>query len=98
MLDEYLKQPVHAGQLAKGHMLALGCALKVLQRSTSPGRRAPGFRELRASIPLAKLLLAEDQGDAADAALEPIYTSFTEGFGMRDLAEVRGLLDRTRPP
>ncbi len=93
MLDEYLKQPVHAGQLAKGHMLALGCALKVLQRSTSPG-----FWELRASIPLAKLLLAEDQGDAADAALEPIYTSFTEGFGMRDLAEVRGLLDRTRPP
>jgi predicted ATPase len=49
--------------------------------------------ELRASTSLARLRV--DQGRRAQALelLTPIYSSFTEGFGTRDLQEARILLD-----
>jgi len=48
--------------------------------------------ELRAAIGLARMLLSEQRRNEAHEALEPIVSSFTEGFATRDLREARALL------
>jgi predicted ATPase len=50
------------------------------------------FWELRAAISLARLWRDHDKRIEARNLLAPIYGSFTEGFGMRDLKEAAALL------
>jgi predicted ATPase/class 3 adenylate cyclase len=49
---------------------------------------------LRVKTTLADLLASEGDEAAAKAMLEPIYRTFTEGHGTRDLTEARELLAR----
>ncbi len=48
--------------------------------------------ELRAAIGLARLLLRGGRGEEACDCLRPVFASFTEGFGTRDLHDARALL------
>jgi len=48
--------------------------------------------ELRAKVGLAGLLLNEQRRDEARDCLQPIVSSFTEGFETRDLRDARALL------
>jgi tetratricopeptide (TPR) repeat protein len=48
--------------------------------------------ELRAAIGLARLLLSEQRRKEARECLQPIFSSFTEGFDTRDLRDARALL------
>ena len=48
--------------------------------------------ELRATIGLARLLLSEQRRNEARECLRPIFSSFTEGFDLRDLRDARALL------
>jgi predicted ATPase len=48
--------------------------------------------ELRAATSLARCLRMQTGGDAARAALAPIYAWFTDGFDLPDLTEARSLL------
>ncbi len=48
--------------------------------------------ELLAAISLSRLLLSQQRRNEAHECLEPIYSSFTEGFDTRDLREARDLL------
>ena len=48
--------------------------------------------ELRAAIGLARLLLSEQRRNEARTCLQPIFSSFTEGFDTRDLRDARALL------
>ncbi len=48
--------------------------------------------ELRATIGLAGLLLNEQRRNEARDCLQPIFSSFTEGFDTRDLLDARALL------
>jgi len=66
----------------------LGAALDL---AADLGLRAP---QLRAATALARRLLARGRGEEARGLLEPLYRSFTEGFGHRDLVEAREILDR----
>jgi len=50
--------------------------------------------ELRAAISLARLLRSRGDRLAARASLEPIYSSFSEGFRTADLLEAKSLLDQ----
>jgi hypothetical protein len=52
--------------------------------------------ELRAATSLARLW--RDQGKRAEARalLAPVYATFTEGFGTRDLIDAKALLDDVR--
>ena len=47
---------------------------------------------LRATIGLARLLLSEQRRNEARDCLQPIVSSFTEGFATRDLLDARALL------
>jgi predicted ATPase len=49
--------------------------------------------ELRSAITLNRLLRQQDRRDEARQVLEPVYSSFTEGFDTADLQEARVLLD-----
>ena len=49
--------------------------------------------ELRATMSLARLLLAQDRRDEARQALAEIYGWFTEGFDTADLREAKKLLE-----
>ena len=53
---------------------------------------APGL-ELRPSVGLARLLGQQGRAAEARALLAPLYASFSEGFGERDLVEAKQLLD-----
>jgi class 3 adenylate cyclase/tetratricopeptide (TPR) repeat protein len=48
--------------------------------------------ELRATIGLARLFLSEQRRNEARDCLQPIFSSFTEGFDTRDLRDARALL------
>ena len=48
--------------------------------------------ELRTTIGLARLLLSQQRRNEAHEALQPIVSSFTEGFATRDLRDARALL------
>jgi adenylate cyclase len=50
--------------------------------------------ELDAANVLARLLLAQQRPADALRCLEPIYSSFTEGFDTRSLRDARALLTR----
>ncbi|MGH8643903.1 MAG: adenylate/guanylate cyclase domain-containing protein [Gammaproteobacteria bacterium] len=50
--------------------------------------------ELRAATSLAKLWKKLNQLDDAKSILNPVYTSFTEGFGSPDLIEAKTVLER----
>ncbi|MBV8356386.1 MAG: AAA family ATPase [Deltaproteobacteria bacterium] len=50
--------------------------------------------ELRAAIPLAKLLAQQDRREQARAMLSKIYNWFTEGFNTADLKEAKALLEQ----
>ena len=56
--------------------------------------RAHGSRgwELRCTISLARLWQKQGRPDEARAALNAIYSMYTEGLGMPELVEARGLL------
>jgi hypothetical protein len=47
---------------------------------------------LRIAVTLAHLYLAQDEGSAARAALEPVYERFKQGFQTRDLQIAAALL------
>ena len=64
-------------------------ALEVAQQ-----QQARSF-ELRAAIALARLLRASGRTPGARAALEPVYTWFTEGYDTADLTAARALLSET---
>jgi hypothetical protein len=49
--------------------------------------------ELRASIPLAKLLAEQGRRNEAHTMLAEIYNWFTEGFDTADLKEAKALLE-----
>ncbi len=49
--------------------------------------------ELRAARSLARLFRDQGRLEEARATLQPVYDWFTEGFGMPDLVEARGLLE-----
>ena len=49
--------------------------------------------ELKASTSLARLRVAEGQGEQARALLAPVYARFSEGFDVVDLREARALLE-----
>ena len=49
--------------------------------------------ELRATIPLAKLLAEQGHRNRARTMLAEIYNWFTEGFDTADLKDAKGLLD-----
>ena len=51
-----------------------------------------GF-ELRAAVSLARLMSDQGRRDKARDLLAPIYSWFTEGFGMPDLKQAKALLD-----
>jgi class 3 adenylate cyclase/tetratricopeptide (TPR) repeat protein len=48
--------------------------------------------ELRAATGLARLLLSEQRRNEARTCLQPLFSSFTEGFDTRDLRDARALL------
>jgi predicted ATPase len=48
--------------------------------------------ELRTSIDLARLWREQGETSKAVDLLGPVYASFTEGFGTRDLKEAKTLL------
>ncbi len=50
--------------------------------------------ELRAATSLAKLWKKQNQLDDAKNILDPVYSSFTEGFGSPDLIEAKTVLER----
>jgi class 3 adenylate cyclase/predicted ATPase len=50
--------------------------------------------ELRAALSLARLWSKQGKRGEAHELLAPVYAWFTEGFGTKDLAEARALLDR----
>jgi predicted ATPase/DNA-binding winged helix-turn-helix (wHTH) protein len=54
--------------------------------------------ELRAATSLARLLHKQGHSDDAVAILQPIYASFTEGFGTADLVAAKQLLDELGNP
>ncbi|MCA1583411.1 MAG: protein kinase [Acidobacteria bacterium] len=55
-------------------------------------QRALGF-ELRAAMSLCRLVATQGRGDEGRAALEEVYTRFTEGFDTGDLVEARRMLE-----
>ena len=60
--------------------------------------RAMGAKldELRATTSLGRLFRSQGRTAEVCAVLEPVYGSFTEGFGTRDLREAKALLDDVR--
>ncbi len=72
-------------------------------RSAIETARAQGAKawELRASNSLARLLEKQDRRKEARAALQPVYSSFTEGMDTIDPKDARSLLasrKSSRPP
>jgi predicted ATPase len=51
------------------------------------------LQELRATTSLARQLARHGRTAEGRELLAPLYASFTEGFGARDLVEAKGLLD-----
>jgi predicted ATPase len=51
------------------------------------------LQELRAATSLARQLSRRGAAAEGRALLAPLYASFTEGFGARDLLEAKALLD-----
>jgi predicted ATPase len=51
------------------------------------------LQELRAATSLARQLARRGRAAEGRALLAPLYGSFTEGFGARDLVEAKALLD-----
>ena len=49
--------------------------------------------QLRASVSLGRLWLAENRREEALALLIPIYGSFADGFNTLDLREAKALID-----
>ena len=49
--------------------------------------------ELRATIDLARLQVAQGKEGAAVETLKPVYDQFTEGFDTADLREAKALLE-----
>jgi predicted ATPase len=49
--------------------------------------------ELRATMSLARVLIAQNRREEARRQLAEVYSWFGEGFDTRDLREARGVLD-----
>ena len=54
------------------------------------------MQELRAVTSLGRLLRSQGRGSEARELLLPLYSSFSEGFGTRDLEDAKALLDELR--
>ena len=54
--------------------------------------------ELRAATSLARLLRHRGRPAEAIACLQPVYDSFTEGFGTADLIAAKQILDQASDP
>jgi predicted ATPase len=67
---------------------SLHLALRVAQQQGSKSWA------LRASLALTKMFLYQGRKNEARAALEPIYSGFTEGFETPDLVEAKSVLNR----
>jgi predicted ATPase/DNA-binding winged helix-turn-helix (wHTH) protein len=52
--------------------------------------------ELRAAIPLTRMLIETGRHSRADGLLKETYERFTEGFESTDLVEARGLIERSK--
>lgn len=65
-----------------------------LLRSVDHARKQSALSwQLKAAIPLARLLAKQGRNDDARSTLEDLYRRFKEGFGTRDLIAARQLLD-----
>jgi hypothetical protein len=53
--------------------------------------------ELRAAVPLCRLLLRRGQRAEARELLVPLYGWFTEGFDTEDLKRARALIEEIGP-
>ena len=68
-----------------------------LRNATDVARRQEAkFWELRATIPLVRILVGRGHRDAARTMLTEIYDWFTEGFDTMDLNDAKALLDELR--
>ena len=76
----------HEGRLVDAEG-AFTCAIAVARRQSSPAW------ELRAATSLARLWSALGRTPEAKKVLEPIYSSFSEGFDTPDLMDSRAVLD-----
>jgi len=72
---------------------AKDCFQRALEIARSQGTK---MIELRAATSLSHLLAEQGEPDRARAILSPVYESFTEGFGYRQLREARALLAQLR--
>ena len=59
--------------------------------------RSARMVELRAAVPLCKLLLRRGQREEARELLVPLYGQFTEGFDTLDLQRARAMIDEIGP-
>jgi hypothetical protein len=70
-------------------------ALSLLREAiTIARRRSVRMLELRATVSLARVLIAQGRRDEARRELGEIYARFNEGFDTVDLKEAKGLLDQ----
>ena len=58
-----------------------------------PRKQCAKWRELRATLSLARLLEHQGRRDEARTMLAEIYNWFTEGFDTADLKDAKALLD-----
>jgi adenylate cyclase len=80
--------------LAKQHpdpAEAQRCYAEAIASAIEDGAR---IRQLRASTSLARLWVSQGKLDQARAMLEPLYSSFTEGFQTPDFQDARAVLEQ----
>jgi predicted ATPase len=88
-----IKGELFLAQKPADEIAAEGCLREAIEIAQHQSAKSP---ELRAALPLARLLATKGKRDEARVMLGSIYNWFTEGFDTADLKEAKVLLDELK--
>jgi class 3 adenylate cyclase/tetratricopeptide (TPR) repeat protein/energy-coupling factor transporter ATP-binding protein EcfA2 len=89
----WIEGDLHLAKSKPDPTLAESCYLEAVGIAIEDKAKIP---HLRASLRLARLWLSQGKGDQARGLLQPLYHSFTEGFGIADLMEAKQVLEHAQ--